>query len=137
MDNIVFPFEYEVLPNFGRVFFPIVKIGLETIDGVVKYNFILDTGADQTTLPKHMAYRLGIDLKKAKRSIVQGLGGHIVQTWSVKLKLLLNSQTSVLVRASITDENSTPFLLGRADLLDKIYSWNFDCKNKKIVFEKI
>ncbi len=137
MDNIIFPFEYETLPEIGKVFFPNIKIGLETINGIVKYNFIVDTGADLTTLPKHMAYRLGVDLKKAKRSVAQGLGGHTVQTWLIKLKLLLSPQISVFVRASITDENSTPFLLGRADLLDKFFSWNFDCKKKKIIFEKI
>lgn len=137
MDKICFPFEYEKLPGLGKVFFPNIKIGLRTINGIVKYNFIVDTGADFTTLPKHMAYRLGIDLRKAEQGSSQGLGGHVVKTWITKIELLINNQSPISVRATITDENATPFLLGRADLLDKVFSWNFDAKSKQIKFEPI
>lgn len=83
-----------------------------------------------------MASRLGIDLKEAKQSVAEGLGGFRVKTWLVKVELIFPG-SSLTVRASITDENSTPFLLGRVDLLDVLYSWDFDAKQKKILFETI
>ena len=73
VDNINFPFQYDEFPEFGRLFVPIVKIGLNTMDGLVHYNFIVDTGADFTTLPHHMAYRLGLDLKKTKLWILRNM----------------------------------------------------------------
>lgn len=134
MDNIDFPFQYDVFPEFGRMFVPIAKIGLNTINGLVHYNFIVDTGADFTTLPHHMAIRLRIDLKKAKRSIAEGIGGHKIHTWLSEIELVLSEKTTIKVPVSITNENSTPFLLGRAGLLDVLCSWHFDAKDKNIKF---
>ena len=83
-----------------------------------------------------MAKKLSLDLSRAKTSYTEGIGGYQVKTWLVKIELLF-PKTSVQVRATITNENSTPFLLGRVDLLDTLFGWNFDAKRKKIVFEKI
>ena len=135
MDKI-FPFKYIVLPGLGKVFSPQVRIGLYTINGVVDYDFLVDTGSDLTTLPYYMATILDIDLKKCKTSTAEGLGGHIVKTWLVKVKLIIQDEI-IEVRASITNENSTPFLLGRADLLDKMFGWSFDANKKQIIFSRI
>jgi hypothetical protein len=43
----------------------------------------------------------------------------------------------IKVRASITDENSTPPLLGRVDLLDHLFSWDFNSLQKKIFFKPV
>lgn len=132
MDNLSFPFRYE-----GSRFVPLARIGLKTRDGKVDYDFLVDTGADFTTLPKYMAERLGLDLNSLKRSSATGLGGYMVKTWLTKLDLILNDDVEVSVNVSITNENSTPFLLGRADLLDVLYSWNFNATQKQIEFTKI
>lgn len=136
MDKPSFPFQYSAIPYIGRIFIPIIPIRLKTVNGVAKFNFLVDTGADLTTLPHFMASRLGIDLSKKKQSVAEGLGGFRVKTWLVKVDLIFPDD-KLTVRASITDENSTPFLLGRVDLLDVIYSWNFDAELKKIMFEPI
>lgn len=136
MDKLLFPFQYSAIPYVGRIFTPIIPIRLKTINGVAKFNFLVDTGADLTTLPHFMASRLRIDLKKEKQSVAEGLGGFRVKTWLVKISLIFPNN-ELAVRASITDENSTPFLLGRVDLLDVVYSWNFSTRQKKIIFEPI
>ncbi len=119
------------------MFVPLARVGLKTRDGKVDYDFLVDTGADFTTLPKYMAERLGLDLNILKRSSATGLGGYTVRTWLTKLDLILSDDVVVNVNASITNENSTPFLLGRADLLDVLYSWNFNATRKQIEFIKI
>lgn len=136
VSDLIFPFQYKYLPEIGRVFAPNIKVGLKTIDGVIKYDFLVDTGSDLTTLPFYMAKKLEINLSRAKTSNTQGIGGHVVKTWLVKLPLIFSNET-IFVRASITNENSTPFLLGRVDLLDVVYSWNFNAKKKTIEFEKL
>ena len=118
------------------MFVPNIKVGLKTIDGIIEYDFLVDTGSDLTTLPFYMAKKLEINLSKAKASNTQGIGGHAVKTWLIELPLIFPNNT-IVVRASITYENSTPFLLGRVDFLDVLYSWNFNAKKKTVEFEKL
>ncbi len=132
MDRLFFPFRYE-----GLTFVPLARIGLKTRDGKVDYDFLVDTGADFTTLPKYMAVRLDLNLNSLKQSWATGLGGYTVRTWLTKLDLILSGGVVVNVNVSITNENSTPFLLGRADLLDVLYNWNFNATRKQIEFTKI
>lgn len=136
MDSISFPFRYLEIPAIGKIFVPYVSVGLNTLDGVVEYDFIVDTGSDLTTLPHYMANRLNIDLSNAKTSEAEGIGGHRIKTWLTTVDLVF-SNTTIKVRASVTNENSTPFLLGRVDLLDTLCSWNFNSTKKKIEFEKL
>ena len=103
---------------------------------MVEFNFIVDTGADLTTMPHFMASRLGIDLKNAPTSSAEGIGGFTVKTWLVKIDLFF-PKNNIKIRASITDENSTPFLLGRIDFLDVVCGWNFEAKQKEIHLEPI
>lgn len=84
-----------------------------------------------------MAVRLGLNLNNLKQSLATGLGGYTVKTWQTKLDLILSDKVAVNVNVSITNEDSTPFLLGRAGLLDVLYGWNFDSKTKKIRFEPL
>ena len=84
-----------------------------------------------------MADKLNIDLNKATESIALGIGGFKMKSWITKINLYFDHAKPVNIRASITSENVTPFLLGRVDLLDVLHSWNFDSRNKKIIFEEI
>lgn len=103
---------------------------------MVEFEFIVDTGADLTTLPLYMATQLGIDLSGLPKSTASGLGGAKVKTWLAKIELIF-PKTAITVRVSITNENSTPLLLGRVDFLSLRYGWNFNSKDEKIIFEKV
>lgn len=136
-NNFSFSYRYFEIPPFGKIFYPYIAIGLKTVDkGFVDFEFIVDTGADLTTLPFFMAERLGLDLKKADKSKSCGIGGHIINTWITRIPIYFQ-RTEYFVRASITSDNDTPLLLGRIDLLDQVFSWNFDSLNKKIIFQQI
>lgn len=115
---------------------PYIPVKLETAEGLIEFDFLVDTGADLTTLPHYMASKMNIDLNKAKKSVAEGIGGFKVDTWLTRIDLHFG-KTVVNVRASFTNENSTPFLLGRIDILDNLYSWKFDSKKKRIVFEEV
>lgn len=136
-NNFAFRYRYVDFPILGRIFFPLITLGLKTIDkGVIDFEFIVDTGADLTTLPFFMGERLGLNLAKAQKSQSQGIGGFLLDIWIVKIPIFIQN-SEFKIRASITKDNQTPFLLGRIDLLDKIFSWNFDSKLKRIIFSKI
>lgn len=131
---IEFPFRYVTIESVGQVFYPYIKVRLKTIQGWKEFRFIVDTGADFTTLPRYMIPILNIDITKCKKSTSQGIGGKIVSTYLTTIPVNFNGYTTT-IRCSITDELQTPLLLGRIDLLDKSMSWHFDSRNKKIIFE--
>ena len=134
--HLSWPFSYAGFSGGRQVFVPTIPIYLKTNQGLVEFNFLVDTGADLTTLPHFMASRLGIDLKLAEKSMAEGLAGVRVKTWLTQVELIFK-HTSVRVPVSITNENSTPFLLGRGGLLDVLYSWHFDAGKKEIKFDTI
>lgn len=133
---IEFPYQYVTIESIGRVFYPYIKAKLKTVQGWKEFRFIVDTGADLTTLPRYMVPILNINLTKAKKSTSQGIGGNIVNTWLTTIPVNFNGHTTT-IRCSITDELKTPLLLGRIDLLDTKMSWHFDGRRKKIIFEVI
>ena len=126
LNSIEFPFEYVNLPTYGQVFYPFIPVSLKTIDhGWVDFRFIVDTGADLTTFPFFMAKKLGINLSKCKTSKAEGIGGFVIKTWETKIPIKLKTH-EITIRCSITDDEQTPFLLGRIDLLLEKFSWVFD-----------
>lgn len=133
MVNLAFPFRYAPIPHIGRILQPVIPIHLQTVRGLVEFQFLVDTGSDLTMLPYFMARQLRLDLSRSHKIVAEGIGGFRLTTWLVTIDLHF-PKTTVKVRASITNENSTPFLLGRVDLLDVLYSWNFDAVRKEIQF---
>ena len=133
--HIEFPYQYISIPKFGKVFYPSIPLSLKTIEtGTVEFEFLVDTGADLTTLPFHMAERLGINLKKCRRSRAGGIGGHSVKTWETAIQIGMGSNW-IPISATVTEDDETPMLLGRIDILDTRFSLYFDSQKKKIVFE--
>ena len=61
-----FPYQYGFL-NGCKIPYPIVKVYLKTLRGQRSFSFIMDTGADNLTLPLFMSKILGVDLKKLKK----------------------------------------------------------------------
>ena len=134
--SIEFPFLYFNVWGLGRIFRPIVPVSLETIEGWQAFHFLVDTGADLTTLPSRFAEILGVDPKKCQKSEAAGLGGHRSRTLEVEIPIKIKDY-EVAIRASIVEDNETPLLLGRTDLLDDKFSWHFDAKKKKIIFQEL
>lgn len=124
-EEIVFDWAYEDIP-----------VQLNTREaGWKSFDFIVDTGADLTMVPFYMADILGINLKRAREDQATGIGGFRVKTWKVLIPLMIGPW-QLTIHASITSENLTPLLLGRAGTLDTNFSWLFDHREKKIIFRK-
>lgn len=121
-------------PLIGKVFYPYIPVYLKTIEDWKDFDFIVDTGADFTTLPRRAEQILGIDLSRCKESKAEGIGGVIVKTRETQIQIRIKGYI-FKVRCSITEDDKTPFLLGRVDLLDTRFSWHFDSQTKKIIFE--
>lgn len=132
-----FPFEYAQIRGLGKLFYPIVKLDLKTIYGYREFDFLVDTGADITTLPSHILPAIGIDKNKLKKSVTLGVGGIKVKTYEFKLPIKIGI-TELIVNATAVDmeNNSMPLLLGRKDIFESQFNLLIDSKNKVTVLEK-
>ena len=131
-----FPFEYAQIKGLGLLFYPIVNLSLQTVYGLRKFDFLVDTGADVTTLPSHILPMLGVDKNKLKTSITLGVGGIKVKTYEFKLPIFLDKEKLVISATAVdTDGKTMPFLLGRKDIFEEKFSLELDSKNKATIIK--
>lgn len=130
-----FPFTYVKVESLGILFYPIVQLQLKTVFGWKQFDFLVDTGADLTTLPFTAVSFLGIDLRNLKQSKTQGVGGIFVPTWDLNLPIKIGSY-ELKVHASITKDKTTPFLLGRKDIFEEKFSLMLDSRRKVTVISE-
>lgn len=132
--SLEFPFAYAKVEFLGLLFYPIIQISLKTILGWREFDFLVDTGADLTTLPFTAASFLGVDVKKLRKSRTQGVGGIFVPTWDLKIPIKIGEE-KLKIHASITEDKETPFLLGRKDIFEKKFTLILDSKRKMTVLK--
>lgn len=130
-----FPFAYAKVGNLGILFYPIVQLQLKTIFGWKDFDFLVDTGADLTTLPFTAVSFLGLDISKLKQSRTQGVGGIFVPTWDLTIPIRIGAHV-FKIYTSITKDKATPFLLGRKDVFEKRFSLFIDSENKMTILRK-
>lgn len=133
---ITFPFRYAPVSSLGEIFLPIIPVSLKSVTGWKEFEFLVDTGADLTTMPNSTLKLLGKSEKDCKKGTAEGIGGKIITTWETEIWLKIANR-QLKVRCAITQDDRTPFLLGRVDLLDDVFSLHIDSKEKLIIFETI
>lgn len=127
-----FNFPYRVIKTeFGAIPYPILPVTITSGKKSLKYDFVVDTGADVTTMPKHMAYELGIDLSNLAKGKSQGVGEGLVETWETKVRMQIANER-VLVRCSFVSSNKIPPLLGKVDIFSR-FNFYFDNDNGQLV----
>lgn len=132
-----FPFEYAQLKGLGKLFYPIVYIELKTSFGWQEFAFLVDTGADLTTVPSHLLPVLGIDKSKLTVNTTLGVGGYSVRTWDFQLPLKIGEK-EFEVRASAveTKNDAIPLLLGRKDIFEEKFNLLLDSKRKLTIISQ-
>lgn len=135
--SLEFPFEYADVPGLGKLFYPVVKLELKTVSGWQEFEFLVDTGADITTVPLHLLPVLGVDKNKLSTTKIFGVGGLSVKTWNVKIPLRINKiEFLVNISAVETKEDSMPLLLGRKDIFEQRFNLLLDSKRKFTVISE-
>lgn len=135
--SLIFPFVYSEVESLGKLFYPFVRVSLKTIYNWQEFDFLVDTGADVTTLPKAILPVLNIKENSLKRQKTQGVGGIWVETFEIVLPIKIDSD-EFLIHASIvnTEEEGLPFLLGKKDIFEKRFNLEIDSKNKFTILKK-
>lgn len=132
-----FPFKYARIENLGTLFYPLIRLELKTITGWQEFEFLVDTGADVTTVPVHLLPVLGIKKSSLSVSNTLGVGGISVKTWELNMPIKLGG-TVISVRASAVESkhDSMPLLLGRKDIFEEKFNLIIDSRKKVTIIKK-
>lgn len=134
---LVFAFEYAEVESLGKLFYPFVRVSLKTIYDWQEFDFLVDTGADVTTLPKTILPVLGINEKSLKKQKTQGVGGIWVETLKTIQPIRIGKdEFPIHVSITNTEEEGLPFLLGKKDIFEKRFSLMIDSKNRVTILKK-
>lgn len=132
--SIEFPLGRRQTP-FGPLPDPKIPVAVRTRRGWRSYRFVLDTGADFTLAPRHLAEEMGLAWGSLPEARVIGveLGG--IVAWLGRLPLCIGS-VELSVRCLFVDAPSAPFLLGRADFLER-FAITIDTEEAKITLREL
>lgn len=132
-----FPFEYADIEGLGRLFYPIVKVQLKTIVGWREFEFLVDTGADITTVPSHLLPVLGLNKSKLHTNTTLGVGGISVKTWEFQMSIRFSLKDMIIHSSAVeAKRDSMPLLLGRKDIFEDKYNLLLDSKRKLTVISE-
>jgi hypothetical protein len=129
--SLEFPFEYADIKGLGRLFYPTIKAQLRTVNGWQEFEFLVDTGADITTVPSHLLPVLGLEKSNLHSNNTSGVGGIFIKSWDFKMSIKLGNKELLIACSAVdTKENSMPLLLGRKDIFENRYNLLIDSKRK-------
>ena len=132
--SIEFPLDKK-LTTLGEVPDPVIIVDVLTKEGFLPFEFILDTGADCTVLPKYMAELTGVDLSSCKQDCTYGLKNEPLNVYIDNITIKI-SRYEFPIRCLFSEDDSTSLLLGRMDIFSR-FNIIFDNKNKRIKLTKI
>ena len=119
----------------GKVCNPVIVVEVALQTGYQPFEFLLDSGADCTIVPKHMANLIGVSLPNKADIWLGGVGTKRMAAYKSSLKLRIQ-QEEFAVACLITRSDTVPFLLGRVDFFD-FFNVAFDNQNQKIVLDRL
>lgn len=132
--SIVFPLS-DVNTKFGTIPTPLLTISVLTKFGYQSYQFLFDTGADFTMLPRYMAEDTGVNTKTLPQIRSYGIEDRGINVFIGKIKVKFASK-ELTVRCLFSEKDTTPFLLGRIDIFTH-FNIAFDNIHKKVTFTPI
>ena len=125
----------EIETEFGRLPVPTIALPVKTTDGHRLLDFLIDSGASFTVLPRSQAEVLGVDLSGARKMTARGIEGSGVSAQLAEITLRIGD-VDLAVPCLFSSNENTPYLLGRMGLFSR-FNITFDNRRKKIVLERI
>lgn len=109
---------------------PIIPISLKSREGSLRYEALIDSGADFSIFPVEIAKKLGVNFKKAKKIYFSSATGDLVQGIFSKIKLDIGEEAfeTSIVFADLAEQTG---ILGQYGFFDK-FIIKFDLQNEDI-----
>ena len=130
-----FPYKIIKTEHFGDLPTPTFWLAVQVKTKIVPLLFLLDTGADITSLPVSAAKSLGIDLTTCPKESMEGYEGKSVSVYRSSIRIFLNNNRYT-IPCVFTPIETVPILLGRAGILNQ-FTITLDGKKKEIRLQKI
>lgn len=125
------PYQPVLWKDFGEVFEPIIKLPLYyPSSGYANKEFLLDSGALVSSLPREEAKKMGLSLAKLPRSTFGGFGGTTSFAYKSEVKVKLGEKETMLP-AVFTEAAGTKPIIGRSGFFEK-YSIHFNADKEVI-----
>lgn len=112
------PLKTTVWQAYGSVPEAQVELPIITPNGEVKQEFLLDTGAVVSSLPREMADKMGLDLAFLPRQTFKGFGNTTSFAYQAEMEVNLGGK-KVILPVVFTEAGGSKALLGRKGLFDK------------------
>ncbi|MBI4365434.1 MAG: retroviral-like aspartic protease family protein [Deltaproteobacteria bacterium] len=119
----------------GTIPEPIIPIRIYTPSGFKSFDFLVDSGADMSVLPKAMASILRINLQHCPTTTTQGVEGYGAKIFRARIVIQLGAWTDT-IRCAFVGHDAIPPLLGRVDVFSR-YNITFHARRHSIFFERI
>ena len=112
---------------------PFTTAVLSYKDKLVELDFLVDSGADFTVVPKSVGEQLGFETPTKSIDHFMGAGGGVVPYVLKRVRLQIG-EIPIIGRIAWALEEVTP-VLGRLDVFDQL-SVSFDRQRKRVIFTR-
>jgi|GEM_PF-690712 len=131
---LIIPYQQTLYKHFGNAINPQAKIPVKTIYGYKEIEFLIDSGAVVSALPKTMAGDLGVDLNELPRITIEGFAGQ--KTFAYRGEFIIKIGAEEIVIPVVFSENpDSNNILGRIGFFDN-FNINFDAESQTITITK-
>lgn len=121
--QVTFPYEEKPSTIFSKVKRPMAEVSFwsNLLNNWLRYQMIVDSGADYTLLPRYRCLDLGVNLKKDCFPIkTSGVGGQTT-VFLLKKKVKIKIADHVMnIPVGFINSDTVPPLLGRQDCLNNL-----------------
>lgn len=127
---LTIPYQQTLYKHFGNAINPQVKLPVKTVKGYKETEFLIDSGAVVSALPKTMAEDLGVDLTTLPRITIEGFAGQ--KTFAYKGEFVVKiGKEEVAIPVVFSENPQANNILGRIGFFDQ-FSIKFDAVTQQI-----
>ncbi|MBU1085493.1 MAG: hypothetical protein ABIJ43_05010 [Candidatus Beckwithbacteria bacterium] len=128
---LTIPYQQTLYKHFGNAINPQVNLPVKTITGYTEYQFLIDSGAVVSALPKTLAYNLGADLAQLPRITIEGFAGQKTFAYKGEFVIMIGSD-EVIIPVVFSENDGANNILGRIGFFDE-FNIMFDADLQKII----
>ena len=132
---LTIPYQQTLYKHFGNAINPQVKIPVKTITGYKNVEFLIDSGAVVSAVPKTMAEDLGVNLSELPRITIEGFAGQKTFAYRGEFVLMIGNE-EVVIPVVFSENPQASNILGRIGFFDQ-FNILFDAEDKSIIISRI
>ncbi|KKS80438.1 MAG: hypothetical protein UV54_C0006G0013 [Candidatus Beckwithbacteria bacterium GW2011_GWA2_43_10] len=131
---LTIPYQQTLYKHFGNAINPQVRIPVKTITGYKKIEFLIDSGAVVSALPKTMAEQVGVNLSELPRITIEGFAGQKTFAYRGEFVAMIGDEETV-IPVVFSENPQASNILGRIGFFDQ-FNIMFDAQDQSIIISR-